>query len=49
VGIGDVSDFADTKISVQSSIDYEKLISHFHFVAEEKNIEPYYIKKPNIT
>lgn len=48
-GIGDVSDFADKKISIQSNIDYDMLIADFHFVAEEKNIEPYYIKKPNIT
>lgn len=47
--IGDISDFADRNISIQSHIEYSSLISEFIFMAEDKNIEPYYIKKPNIT
>jgi hypothetical protein len=49
VGIGDISDFENQHISIQSLIDYEKLILNFKFLPTDKNIEPYYIKKPNIT
>ena len=48
-GIMDVSDFENRKISIQSEIAYETLIRDFDFSPEDRNIEPYYIKKPNIT
>jgi len=49
-GMWDEADFIpEQKVSISQTIDYEKFFTQFVFTLEDKNIEPYYIKKPNIT
>lgn len=48
-GIWNVSDFQDKNISFNETIDYNSFIVNHEFKYSMQRIEPYYIKKPNIT
>ncbi len=49
-GMWDEEDFTlEQNVHINQNIDYEKFFTQFAFIPEDKNIEPYYIKKPNIT
>lgn len=42
-------DFENKQISIEWRRDYEKFIANYSFNWELKRMEPYYIKKPNIS
>lgn len=42
-------DFDKTKIKIKSQLDISKFIENYNPSYNNKKIEPYYIKKPNIT
>ena len=48
-GVGDMADFPDGQVQLKTTIDYAKFLKQHTFVAQDMPIEPYYIKKPNIT
>lgn len=48
-GLGDINDFANREISIQSEIDYSAVIRNLSLDVLEERVEPFYIKKPNIT
>lgn len=48
-GFGDINDFANKEISIQSEIDYGTVIQNVPLDVPQERIEPFYIKKPNIT
>lgn len=48
-GIGDANDFTNPGISIQSTLRYQLFCSNFLFEHPTERIEPFYIKKPNIT
>lgn len=48
-GLGDINDFANGGISIQSEIDYNRVIQNLPLDVPQERIEPFYIKKPNIT
>ncbi|MDD2566022.1 MAG: hypothetical protein PHZ26_03705 [Candidatus Gracilibacteria bacterium] len=48
-GIGNILDFENKQISIEGSRNYEKFIANYSFNGELKRMEPYYIKKPNIS
>ncbi len=48
-GIGDTNDFTNTQISVQSHLRYDIFCKNMVLKDPTERIEPFYIKKPNIT
>ncbi|NDK19813.1 hypothetical protein GW819_03155 [Candidatus Gracilibacteria bacterium] len=48
-GIGDVNDFTNGTISIQSTLRYPVFCKNFPIENPTERIEPIYIKKPNIT
>ncbi|MCK9272586.1 hypothetical protein M0P65_03495 [Candidatus Gracilibacteria bacterium] len=48
-GIGDNIDFEKNESRIQLKKDYKKFIKEFEFNGKNHRIEPFYIKKPNIT
>lgn len=48
-GIGDINDFTNVRISIQSELDYARFCRDFRMENPTDRIEPFYIKKPNIT
>lgn len=48
-GTGDVNDFTNGNISIQSSLRYDVFCRNFQSENPVQRIEPLYIKKPNIT
>lgn len=49
VGLGDINDFANKEISIQSELDYNRVIQNLSLDVLRERVEPFYIKKPNIT
>ncbi|EKE29580.1 MAG: hypothetical protein ACD_2C00141G0002 [uncultured bacterium (gcode 4)] len=47
--IWDELDFENRKVSIKWISDYSRLIENLDTVPDTEKIEPYYIKKPNIT
>ncbi len=47
--IGDTNDFTNDTISIQSNLRYDVFCRNFQLANPVQRIEPYYIKKPNIT
>ncbi len=47
--MGDVNDFTNAIISIQSDLKYEMCCKNVLLDNPTKKIEPLYIKKPNIT
>ncbi|MFA6090282.1 MAG: hypothetical protein WC774_00710 [Candidatus Gracilibacteria bacterium] len=48
-GMGDVNDFTNDIISIQSDLKYDVCCKNFLLENPTERIEPIYIKKPNIT
>jgi hypothetical protein len=46
--IGDMNDFTNGNISIQSKTDYHKFCRNFQMINPTQRIDPFYIKKPNI-
>lgn len=49
VGLGDINDFTNKGISIQSEIDYEMVLRNLSLDTPKDIVDPIYIKKPNIT
>lgn len=47
--IWDIKDFEDKKIFLNQVVQYNKLIEEYDFAWKMKRVEPFYIKRPNIT
>jgi len=47
--MGDVNDFTNDIISIQSDLKYDVCCKNFQIVNPQERLEPLYIKKPNIT
>jgi hypothetical protein len=47
--IGDINDFTNGTISIQSTLLYENVCRNLQIENPIQRIEPLYIKKPNIT
>lgn len=48
-GMGEANDFTNGTISIQSHLAYDVFCKNFEIGNPVRRIEPYYIKKPNIT
>ncbi|EKD30014.1 MAG: hypothetical protein ACD_78C00187G0001 [uncultured bacterium (gcode 4)] len=48
-GLGDTNDFTNGGISIQSELDYGAAIRNLALDTPTQRIDPFYIKKPNIT
>jgi len=48
-GMGDINDFTNGAISIQSVIRYDSVCKNFRMEKSVERVEPLYIKKPNIT
>ena len=44
-GLGDINDFANKEISIQSELDYNRVIRNLSLEVPQERVEPFYIKK----